>query len=193
MLDDNFFYLPKTKSISVLFEKVRFVILFNPEIRKIIGPKTRKIINYTVFERLLLFLEILMDLAALKDYSLLNVEGFAFETTLQDSNRIDMIFIHINNNFERQKKPEEIADVAYMTDPSFCRYFKRSTGKTFARFVNEYRIVQERRLVTETTAGITDICYDYGFNNFSYFNKQFKEFTGKSASKYWSEFYRMLQ
>ena len=192
-LGERFFELPETKYINGLFERAKKGVLFKPKIRKTVGPKIIKTVNSSGFERILLFLEILMDLAISKEYTLLNVEGFAFETTLQDSTRIDTIYKHINQNYERQIPLEEISDIANMTVPSFCRYFKRSTGKTFTRFVNEYRIVQARRMLTETTGSITDICFECGFNNFSHFNKQFKEFTGKSASQYRKELNRMIQ
>jgi len=192
-LGERFFSLPETKSINGLFERAKKGVLFKPDIRKIVGPKIKNIVNYSGLERIIKFLEILMTLAASKEYSLLNVDGFAFETTLQDSKRIDIIYRHINLNFDRQIPLEEIADVASMTVPSFCRYFKRSTGKTFTRFVNEYRIVQAMRLLGETSGSITEVCYESGFNNFSHFNKLFKEFTGKSASEYRRELNRMIQ
>ena len=192
-LGEHFFDLPEAKAISALFERAKKGVLFTPEIRKVVGPKIKKIVDCTGMERIIRFLEILKDLSETKEYTLLNVDGFAFETSLQESTRIDYIYKHINRNFDRQIPLDEMADVASMTVPSFCRYFKRSTGKTFTRFVNEYRIVQARRLLTETSDSITDICYNSGFNNFSHFNKLFKEFTGKSASQYRSELSRMMQ
>ena len=80
-LGEHFFNLPETKPIKVLFEKAKSGVLFKPEIRKSVGPKIKKIVNYSGFERILQFLEILMDLAESREYTLLNVEGFAFETT----------------------------------------------------------------------------------------------------------------
>jgi len=192
-LGEGFFLLPETKAISGLFERAKSGVLFTPEVRKKVGPDIKKIVEYSGFERILRFLEILMVLATSKEYTLLNVEGFTFETTVKDSNRIDSIYKHVNQNFYRPISLDEISDIASMTVPSFCRYFKRSTGKTFTKFVNEYRIVQARRLLTETTSGITEICYECGFNNFSHFNKLFKEFTGKSASQYRNELNRMYQ
>lgn len=192
-LGKGFFNLPETKPISGLFEKAKSGVLFKPEVKKMVGPKIKRIVEYSGFERILRFLEILMELAVSKEYTLLNLEGFTFETSLQDSHRIDKIYKHINRNFVHPIPLEEAAGIASMTVPSFCRYFKRSTGKTFTRFVNEYRIVQARRLLTETTASITDICYESGFNNFSYFNKLFKELTGRSASQYRREHSRMIQ
>ena len=88
---------------------------------------------------------------------------------------------------------EEVADAVSMTVPSFCRYFKRVTGKTFTKLVNEYRIVHATKLIQESQLGITDICYECGFNSFSHFNKMFKEITGESASKYRSNLKTLVQ
>ncbi len=192
-LGEKFLALPEMRSISGLFERAKQGVLFHPEVKKAVGPHIKELANVQGFSRIMNLLEILHELSLTQAYTTLNVEGFTFEATLQDSNRIDGIYKHINQHFERQIQLREISDVASMTVPAFCRYFKKSTGKTFTRFVNEYRIVQARRLLSETTKSITDICYECGFNNFSHFNKLFKEFTGKSASKYRSELKRLVQ
>ncbi len=74
-----------------------------------------------------------------------------------------------------------------MTVPAFCRYFRKTSGKTFIQFVNEYRLVHAAKLLHEKQISITDVCFESGFNNFSHFNKQFKKFTGKSPSVYRNE------
>ena len=80
-----------------------------------------------------------------------------------------------------------------MTVPSFCRYFKKTTGKTFTKIVNEYRVVHATKLLAESNMSISDISFECWFNNFSHFNKLFKEFTGKSASIYRSEMKDLIQ
>ena len=80
-----------------------------------------------------------------------------------------------------------------MTVPAFCRYFKKTTGKTFTQLVNEYRVVHATKLLSETQNSITDICFESGFNNFSHFNKHFKLITGKSASNYRKEIKLIIQ
>ncbi|MCB0845369.1 MAG: helix-turn-helix transcriptional regulator, partial [Bacteroidetes bacterium] len=87
---------------------------------------------------------------------------------------------------------EEIAAEINMTVPAFCRYFKKLSGKTFTRFVNEFRVVHACKLLSEKPSSITEICYESGFNNFSHFNKIFKETTGKSPSAYRTELTRMV-
>lgn len=191
-LGDTVFNIPEMSAIKTLFEKAKKGILFNPKTKKVIGPKIENLINYEGFERILKLLEILNDLARSDDYTFLNVDGFAFETEPQDSSKIDIIFKHINNNFQRQIPLEEIANIVSMTTPAFCRYFKKATGKTFTKLVNEYRVVHATKLLSESQKSITDICFECGFNNFSHFNKLFKEFTNKSASKYRSEMKRFI-
>jgi len=192
-LGETFLNIPEMKTVVALLERAKNGVMFKPETKKKVGPKIQKLLNFDGFEQIILLLEILNDLALANDYTLLNVDGYAFETSQQDSNKIDIIFKHINKNFERQIPLEEIAEEVSMTVPAFCRYFKKATGKTFTKMVNEYRVVHATKLLSESTSSITDICYECGFNNFSHFNKLFKEFTGKSASQYRSEVKRFVQ
>ena len=192
-LGSGFFEVPEMNSINSLFERAKKGILYTPETKKMVGPKIENLITLEGFERINKLLEILHDLSLAKEYTLLNADGFAFETEPQDSAKIDIIFKHINGNFQRHISLDEIAGKVSMTVPAFCRYFKKSTGKTFTKLVNEYRVVHATKLLSESQNSITDICFECGFNNFSHFNKLFKEFTGKSASKYRSEMKRIIQ
>ncbi|MEM9681563.1 MAG: AraC family transcriptional regulator, partial [Bacteroidota bacterium] len=192
-LGEYFFNIPEMDSIQKLFERAKKGILFKPETKKRIGPKIESLNETKGFERIVTLLEILYDLSMAEDYIILNADGFAFETEPQDSAKVDIIYQHINENFKRHISLDEIADRVSMTVPAFCRYFKKVTGKTFTKLVNEYRVVHATKLLSESQMSITDVCYACGFNNFSHFNKLFKEFTGKSASKYRGELKMMMQ
>lgn len=191
-LGDKFLSMPEVKSIVTMLDRAKRGIMFNSETKTIVGKKIHKLVRIEGFQRVIMLLEILNDLAISDEYTLLNADGFVFETSLQESTKIDIIFKHINQNFERHISLEEISDKASMTIPAFCRYFKKSTGKTFTKLVNEYRVVHATKLLSESTSSITDISFECGFNNFSHFNKLFKEFTGKSASKYRREMKHMV-
>ena len=186
-LGDEFLKMPEMKGIMTLLDRAKRGVMFNNDTKKKVGAKIQKLVRLEGFNKVIKLLEILNELSLSDEYTLLNADGFAFETSLQDSTKIDIIFKHINKNFERHISLEEIADKASMTVPAFCRYFKKSTGKTFTKLVNEYRVVHATKLLSESTSSISDISYECGFNNFSHFNKLFKEFTGKNASKYRSE------
>ncbi|WP_299337811.1 AraC family transcriptional regulator [uncultured Psychroserpens sp.] len=186
-LGAGFFDIPEMSNINTLFERAKSGIIFKPETKRRVGKKIQKLNDLEGFERILLLLKILKKLADAKDYEILNANGFVFETELQDSAKIDIIYKHINENFQNHITLDDIADKVSMTVPAFCRYFKKSTGKTFTKLVNEYRIVHATKLLSESQMSIADVAFECGFNNFSHFNKLFNEFTGKSASKYRSE------
>ena len=192
-LGNDFINIPEMTVITALFDKAKKGILFKPEAKEKVGYKIEKLIEYEGLKRILKFLEVLNYLATTDEYTLLNANGFAFEAEPQDSAKIDIIFKHINKNFHRHISLDEIADKVSMTVPAFCRYFKKSTGKTFTKLVNEYRVVHATKLLNESQMSIADICYECGFNNFSHFNKQFNEITGKSASQYRKEIKLIIQ
>ncbi|WP_026754469.1 AraC family transcriptional regulator [Sediminibacter sp. Hel_I_10] len=186
-----FFDVPEMAGISQLFERAKNGILFKPDTKRKIGKKIQKLNDVKGFERVMLLIKILHKLAEAEDYEILNADEFVFETETQDSNKIDIVYKHINENFKNHISLDEIADKVSMTVPAFCRYFKKSTGKTFTKLVNQYRVVHATKLLSESQMSITDVAFECGFNNFSHFNKLFKEFTGKSASKYRGEMITM--
>ena len=192
-LGENFFNIPEMKPIQQLFERAKKGIRFNEKVKKNIGNKIEGLVDVYGSKRIISFIDILYDLATTDDYTLLNADGFAIETIPQDSNKIDAIYNYIGDNFKEHISLDQIADLASMTIPAFCRYFKKTTGKTFTKLVNQYRIVHATKLLSESTMSVTDVCFECGFNNFSHFNKSFKEFTNKSASQYRKEIKKIIQ
>ena len=192
-LGNQFLSIPEMAATVALFDRAKKGIRFKIEAKQKIGPKIEKLLEHNGLKRVLKFLEILNYLAKTDEYSLLNADGFAFEAEPQDSAKIDIIFKHVNRNFHNHISLDEIADKVSMTVPAFCRYFKKATGKTFTQLVNEYRVVHATKLLNESQMSIAEICFECGFNNFSHFNKQFNEITGKSASQYRKEIKLIIQ
>lgn len=186
-LGTGFLGLQETRCISDLFNKAKGGIAFGPEVKKEVGDRIELMEEQQPFERLLTLLNILKELENADDYKILNATGFSMEMQIQDNDRINMVFNYVKDHFQEEINLVTIAEMSSMTTPSFCRYFKKITKKTFTQFVNEYRIVHASKLLAEKQISIANISYESGFNNFSHFNKLFKEFTGKSASQYRKE------
>lgn len=192
-LGNDFINIPEMANVSALFDRAKKGIRFNMETKKEIGLKINNLLNFQGLARVLKFLEILDYLANTNDYTILNADGLVLETNPQDSDKINIIYKYVNANFKTHITLDEIADKVSMTVPAFCRYFKKTTGKTFTQLVNEYRVVHATKLLNESQMGIADICFECGFNNFSHFNKQFNDVTGKSASQYRKEIKHIIQ
>lgn len=101
-----------------------------------------------------------------------------------DSKKLESIFKYVLENYHQQVDSKSAASLACMNEAAFCRYFKRRTHKTFSQFVNETRISHATKLLIGTEDGISEICYACGFDNISYFNRQFKIYQGKSPREY---------
>lgn len=183
----SFFDIPEMKNVKSLLETSKMGIVYHGQEKRTIGMEIEGLDQLNNYEKLFGLLKIFQLLAEAKNYIILNAQGFILEAELQDSNRINVLFNFVKEEFHRPIPLEEIASMASMTVPSFCRYFKKITGKTFIQFVNEYRLVHAAKLLHEEQMSILDVCFESGFNNFSHFNKQFKKFTGKSPSYYRNE------
>lgn len=192
-LGNDFFDISEMKNIRSLFDQAKAGIAFGGETKKIIGHKIEAMDGQSQLEKLLSLLAILNELELSEEFKVLNAEGFSMEMQMQDNDRINTVFNHVKDHFQEAITLEEVAVLVSMTVPSFCRYFKKITNKTFTKFVNDYRLVHASKLLAEKPISITEICYESGFNNFSYFNKSFKEFTGKSASQYRQELRSVLK
>ncbi len=183
----NFFEAPEMKGIRNLLERAKKGIVFHGNTKRRIGALVEALKEKEPFSRLLSLLEILKELEKADNYTILNAGGFVLEASFQDNDRINIIFNFVKGEFTRSISLDEISKKVSMTNPAFCRYFKKITGKTFTHFVNEYRLAHAAKLLHEKQISITDVCFESGFNNFSHFNKQFKAFTGKTPSEYRNE------
>jgi AraC-like DNA-binding protein len=192
-LGNDFFSIPEMKKIRTLFEMAKSGIAFYGETKNIVGEKMEAMEGKSDFRGLLSILSIFNDLSQSTEMKLLNAEGFSLETEIKDNDRINLVFNHVKSNFKEDIPLKTIADLSSMTVPSFCRYFKKITNKTFVQFVNEYRLVHASKLLAEQPMSITEVCFESGFNNFSHFNKSFKAFTGQSPTEYRNQLKKVLQ
>lgn len=183
-LGPQFFEIPEMEWIKNLFTLAEQGLAFHGETKSRIGAAMEALSNLDDFKRLLSILNILHELSQSSEVQLLNAEKFAVSTEVSEQNRINKIFNYVKNHFNQPIPLEEISSLTGMTEPSFCRYFKKTTSKTFTQFVNEYRLVHASKLLAEKQMAISDIAFEAGFQNVSHFTRLFKQFTGMSPSAY---------
>jgi AraC-like DNA-binding protein len=78
------------------------------------------------------------------------------------------------DGFGEQLRLDDVLGRVGMSQATFNRQFKKHTGKTFTRFVNEVRIDAACRQLVETERSISEVAYACGYNNISHFNHQFR-------------------
>lgn len=183
-LGKDFFSKIEFMNIHRFIEKSKAGLSFSGNTKGEIGQRLESMFYMSNFEKLLELLKILQTLANSREVEVLNAKGVVLETNSHKAGRLDVIFSFVRKHFQDEITLDEIAQLANMTVPSFCRFFKNNTGKTFIEFLNEFRITHACKLLSDTALSVTDICFECGFNNFSHFTKFFKRVTNMSPTEY---------
>lgn len=180
----NFLQLTEMKGISELTKTSERGIHYqsenNPHLKKLI----EKIFSASPESRFFVLLNLLNELAMVKDYTLLAIDGAARTYSEEDGKRLDSIYRFTMKEFNRRITLEEVAEISNFTVNSFCRYFKKRTRKSYFGFLTEVRINQACKLLQQSELAISTICENTGFNNLSNFNRKFKEQKGVAPSTY---------
>lgn len=137
-------------------------------------------------DELISFLQLLNEVSRLpqSDVKVLNETQSAMKLTNKDSARLEPVLKYVIENFRDELDSKTAASLIHLNDAAFCRYFKRRMEQTFSQFVNNVRITHATNLLLTEEWDILRICYECGFKNLSYFNRQFREITGQSPKEY---------
>lgn len=186
-LGQEFFSIPEMKEIQILLRKAAAGIIFHDKTKQEVGGLLESLSESDPFTKLMGIITVFRKLALSGDFELLNTNNPTLVLRKQDNDKIDRIYNYVKDHFKDDIRLEDISKLVAMEIPSFCRYFKRVTGKTFTEFVNEFRVTHACKLISETDMSIAAICFESGFNNSSHFNRLFKNTTGKTPLEYRDE------
>lgn len=91
---------------------------------------------------------------------------------------------YLEQNYTEKITLNTLADVAGMNPKYFCRYFKSLTSRSPIDYLNYYRIECAREQLSTTDLPITEVAFNCGFNEVSYFIKTFKKYLGITPKQY---------
>ncbi|MDH3982218.1 MAG: AraC family transcriptional regulator, partial [Kiritimatiellaceae bacterium] len=91
---------------------------------------------------------------------------------------------YISANYTESISLDQIADAAGLSSFRIAHLLKEATGKTAVQNIHYLRIQEARRLLESSDLSCTDIAYETGFGDQSYFIKQFRKWMGITPAKY---------
>ena len=94
------------------------------------------------------------------------------------------VFTYIETHYSEKITLEELSASVHMNKNYFCRFFKEKAGKTPFSYLTEYRINQSCSQLLNTSLPITEIALNTGFENMSYFIRQFRRYRGCTPSEF---------
>ncbi|MFC3559277.1 AraC family transcriptional regulator [Pedobacter jamesrossensis] len=170
----DFFDLPEMKNVKKLLHAAHRGVKVKIKFAKKIKEKMIGITEKTGWNQMISLLDLLCNIGE-SDYELLASEGFS-QSYYKSNNeeKISNIYNYLVQNHHRNLTLAEVAEHANMNASAFCRYFKSVTNKTLSESLNDIRIGIACRKLIDTELSIAEIGYLCGYQNVSYFNRQFK-------------------
>lgn len=172
------------------FENIREVIRQSSkgiriygETRDIIADKLTELARKTGYEKVVGLLGIMDLIAVSSDKYFIDDDKTHYPDDLRPDKLIEVIN-YIKENLSKQISLSHVANIAGMTEQSFCRFFKKRTKKNYSQYLNDLRITQAKELLVQTDKSIGDIACLCGYNSDSHFCRIFKEHVGESPFKY---------
>lgn len=103
---------------------------------------------------------------------------------LTSQERIRTMAAFIQKNFAEHITLTQIADSAHVSRSEAIRCFRKNLNITPIQFLTEYRIEQAAQMLISSRDSISDIAYRCGFDDISYFTKQFRQIQNITPSRY---------
>ena len=123
----------------------------------------------------------LMETISLLDNAML-VSSFTSAGSPQQ--RIEKIRIYVSCNFARKILLEDIAAHVGMNRSAFCSFFKRQTGKTFIKWLNEYRIEKACEMLSSGEMRVGEVATAVGFESLPHFTRVFRQIKGMPPTQW---------
>ncbi|WP_298506421.1 AraC family transcriptional regulator [uncultured Maribacter sp.] len=180
---------PELQEIEKFIDKGHHVLLFSEDFKDSVASLFEKIRKDSESQKLITTLSILEKIANTKAYSVA-IKGNEFlSQSVTDSKRLEQVFEYVNTNYKNTITISHLAEHVGLTSNSFCRFFKKMTNQTFVYFLNDYRINKASEIIRFENKNLTEIMFECGFQDQSYFCKVFKKHQGLTPSDFAKSFY----
>ena len=111
--------------------------------------------------------------------------GYVFEfKDVRHSVTLHKITGYIRSNYMNKITLDDIADFVYMSKSHVSKIFNEEMGISISVYVNRLRVKKSKTLLKDSSLSIAEIANLTGFENQSYFTKQFKAETGMSPKEF---------
>ncbi len=180
------FNLPEMKACRALIENNQYGFKLPEAYTNLISEKMMQVHHAQGLDVLRHFLDLFADLNRITGLEPLCPMEYSLNISENDGIRLSNILGYIMQNHRAQIGLDDVAEVAHMTPQAFCRYFKKHTRRNFISFLNEIRINEACKSLTDDSkiTSISDAAYTAGFNSITNFNRVFKNVVGQTPREY---------
>ncbi len=92
---------------------------------------------------------------------------------------------YISRSYQYDISLQDLAEKKYFMNVSYLsRLFKANVGKTFSKYLIEYRLEKSRELLEKTILKVSEIAAHVGYNDVSHFIQSFRKVYGMTPEEY---------
>jgi AraC-like DNA-binding protein len=174
---------PELNNIQKLLELSSKGIKFDKYISREIKKKQTDLLTLPPFEKLVLLLQLLNDLAKVHEFKLLCDHDALLNNNIPNT-RIKTVCQFIEKKYSEKITLAEVASLVNMCEGAFSRFFSQTTNKPFFSFLNEYRSKMACKLLVETDMQANEIGYACGYESIQFFYRQFLKYNECTPQSY---------
>jgi len=97
---------------------------------------------------------------------------------------VDFALQYIHMNYQSAITVGELTQILGISQPYLFRIFHAATGKSPKQYLGDYRLLQARKLLTETTLSVAEVAASVGYGDALAFSKFFRGRQGISPQHY---------
>ncbi len=114
----------------------------------------------------------------------IEVVGEKESGTLYKNKAIEFVEEYIQKNFKRKISICNLAEKVYLNPDYLGRAFRKATGMTISHAIQKKRVEEACRLLRETDEVVSEVAFNSGFDDVSFFYNIFKKLKGISPNAY---------
>lgn len=146
--------------------------LFFYTVNELLKEQLKRLVEENGFDRIINLMVILNQLTKCENRVLCS-NSLQSIATAESENRINTVCLFLESHFAENITLRQVADLIFLTESNFCKFFKKATGKTFSDYLNDIRITKACQELLQTDRLINTIAFECGFETLSYFNRVF--------------------
>lgn len=172
------------QGVRKLFQRARLGLQITGRTRTRATRHVIRIVHATGLRRMLLLLELLEMLATSGELVQIASSGLDAAPRQGAADRIGLACSYIEKHLAGEIYLSDLASLCGLSDSGFSRLFRKSTGRTLPRYLNELRISRACRLLAETDDTVSQIAAACGYATPAHFQRQFRNCQRRSPFAY---------
>ena len=158
---------------------------FTFTVKKDLKQDFESILHVQGAERIIIFLSLLKKLAKGKKHELSSAH-YKSDQDEETKKKMDQLMSIISSGAELEVP--DIAKQLNMSESSFRRFVKKSSGRSLVDFVNMLRVSEASQMLMDGSRSISEIALECGYRNLSHFNRKFKEYKNLTPREFRKSF-----